>query len=360
MEDWHVLSIYDGDPTPGTPASITAMATAVQRRAAEINGHAARLRSVAANSGAMSLRGDYATTVDRELGRLPGTAKTLADAYLAAAKALSAFANDLTQLQVHSRGALRIGMTADSQYRAMLQQFCGLTGMRTYGAGVWRGLNESYAAQLREPVRSQALGVARNARLCEAERERARASALQAKDRYTQAAARCAAALRDALRGLPKSAAVTRNDPEAVEDLFGMSSNGAKPLGGTSDGPDGLNRVRGKGSGPKMPIKMDSVRRIAAKYGIDLAGVTINIKDSKAGRHGVTRPDGSVDLWRDAFRSEEDLARTLAHERFHVEELRRGLPYPKNSDEAVPFEDRAYAYEDEWWDSHSIRPEGTR
>ncbi|MGC4815023.1 hypothetical protein ACLQ29_31295 [Micromonospora sp. DT228] len=199
MEDWQALSIYDGDPTPGTPATISAMATAMQRRTAEINGHTARLRSVASNSAAMRLRGDYATTVDHELGRLPGTARALADAYLACAKALSAFANDLTQLQVQSRGALQIGMTADSQYRAMLQQFCGLTGMLTYGPGVWRGLNESYAAPLREPVRSQALGIARNARLCEAERERARASALQAKQRYAQVAARCAQAIQAAI-----------------------------------------------------------------------------------------------------------------------------------------------------------------
>ncbi|MEU8327435.1 hypothetical protein [Micromonospora sp. NPDC048839] len=262
MEDWHVLSIYDGDPTPGTPASITAMATAMQRRAAEINGHAARLRSVAANSGAMSLRGDYATTVDRELGRLPGAAKTLADAYLAGAKALSAFANDLTQLQVHSRGALRIGMTADSQYRAMLQQFCGLTGMRTYGPGVWRGLNESYAAQLREPVRSQALGIARNARLCEAERERARASALQAKDRYTQAAARCTQAIQAAIPRPAPLGEQRRKSGGGASQTTPTPTSTAAPVTGPVAGPAGkgplkpvhdrhyLNRIR-----PKNPPK---------------------------------------------------------------------------------------------------------
>ncbi|MEU7611720.1 hypothetical protein [Micromonospora sp. NPDC049204] len=196
MEQWQVLSIYDGDPTPGSPASINAMVTAFRRRAAEFSGHTARLRSVAANSGAMSLRGDYAATIDRELGRLPGDAKVLSDAYLACATALSAFADDLIRLQVQSRDALRIGMTADSQYRAMLQQFCGLTGMRTYGPGVWRGLNESYAARAPEQVRPQAFVIARNAALCETERERARVSALQAGSRYEAAAARCAQAIR--------------------------------------------------------------------------------------------------------------------------------------------------------------------
>ncbi|MGC4759241.1 hypothetical protein [Micromonospora trifolii] len=223
MDDWHVIDIYDGDPTPGTPASIHATATSSQRRAQEINGHTAGLRSVAANSGAMRLRGDFAAKIDRELGRLPGDAEVLADAYVACASALSAFANELTRLQARSRSALRIGTTAETQYRGLLQQFCGLTGMRTYGPGVWHGLDESYAAPLREPVRSQALSIARNARLCAEERGKARASALQAKYEYDVAAALCVKAIQAAgMRlGVPNSG---RSEPAPTRSRAPRSS----------------------------------------------------------------------------------------------------------------------------------------
>jgi hypothetical protein len=79
-----------------------------------------------------------------------------------------------------------------------------------------------------------------------------------------------------------------------------------------------LNRVRRPGSGPRMAINRGSVVEIARKYGIDLSGIPITIRETTSGVCGITRPDGSVVLCRTAFRSEEDLARTLEHERFHV------------------------------------------
>ncbi|MFG3555932.1 hypothetical protein ACGGAQ_16280 [Micromonospora sp. NPDC047557] len=198
MDEWQVLDLYDGDPTPGEPAAIQAMAADLQRRAGTANGHHVRLRSIAANSGTLALRGDFAATVDRELAQLPVEAKALADAYLACAQALSVFANELGRVQAQSRAALRLGAVADSQYQNLLGQFCGLTGRRTYGPGVWRGLNESYAAGQREPVFTMVVRIGQAARLCEAEREQARASALQAKGLYQAAAARCATAIRAA------------------------------------------------------------------------------------------------------------------------------------------------------------------
>ena len=59
-------------------------------------------------------------------------------------------------------------------------------------------------------------------------------------------------------------------------------------------------------------------------------------------------------------RSEEDLARTLEHERFHAAELRQGRPYPATHHEIDAFEDRAYAHEEQWWTDHSVRPEGAQ
>lgn len=122
-------------------------------------------------------------------------------------------------------------------------------------------------------------------------------------------------------------------------------------------GDQALNRVRRRGAGPRMPMNVESVRSVAAKYGIDISGVQIVINNRVSGLCGVTRSDHSVMLCRDAFRSEEDLARTLEHERFHVAELRDGRPYPR-PEELNAFEDRAYAHEDEWWRNHPVRPEG--
>ncbi|MFG1654495.1 hypothetical protein ACGFIE_31640 [Micromonospora sp. NPDC049275] len=230
MDDWQVLDLYDGDPTPGEPASIQAMATTLQHRAGEANRHATRLRSIVANRGALALRGEFAATHDRELTWLPSEATTLADCYLACAKALSAFADDLIRLQVYSRGALRLGEAADSRYQALLAQFCGLTGRRTYGPGIWRGLDESFAAGQREPLFSQVIAIGRNARLCEAERGRARASALRAKELYQVAADRCAQAIRAAASRLSEAA-------NESSDVPGFGSEGPRVHGGHTTRP---------------------------------------------------------------------------------------------------------------------------
>jgi hypothetical protein len=67
-------------------------------------------------------------------------------------------------------------------------------------------------------------------------------------------------------------------------------------------------------------------------------------------------PDGTVHLTRDAFSNEETLARTLFHERLHVEQLRQGLPYPQSKSEALPYERAAYAAERRWWADHPLNP----
>ena len=68
--------------------------------------------------------------------------------------------------------------------------------------------------------------------------------------------------------------------------------------------------------------------------------------------YGITKPDGTIVLTRDAFISEEQLARTMAHERFHLEDLRSGLPVPHSPRKIREWERRAYAYEEEWWQEH--------
>ncbi|MCP2323600.1 uncharacterized protein YukE [Hamadaea flava] len=130
-----------------------------------------------------------------------------------------------------------------------------------------------------------------------------------------------------------------------------------------------LQRLRGRGpvlareggrvvrNGKRLLMTKDNVREIAARYGIDLRGVGFILDKVRCGPPGeplyaITREDGKIILTRDAFIDEEQLARTLAHEKFHLDELRQGLPYPKTKPEAKLWEDRAEAFEAAWWETH--------
>ncbi|MFG1765739.1 WXG100 family type VII secretion target [Micromonospora parva] len=162
------------------------------------------------------------------------------------------------------------------------------------------------------------------------------------------------------LRGL--LASLRRLIPEVrrLGDLIEKLKQALGRLRGSSADPNDLSRVRGRGAGPRMPMNAESVTNIAAKYGIDISDIQLTINNRVSGVCGLTKPDESVMLCREAFRSEEDLARTLEHERFHVAELRQGHPYPASRHEIDAFEDRAYAHEEQWWTNHSVRPEGAR
>jgi hypothetical protein len=93
------------------------------------------------------------------------------------------------------------------------------------------------------------------------------------------------------------------------------------------------------------------VCEIAAKYDINISDVTIKIDKSKMGYYGSTAPDQSITLTRDAFRNEQQLARTLAHERFHVDQIRGGMGYPKTYDAGNAWEEAAQGFEDFWWEN---------
>jgi uncharacterized protein YukE len=168
-------------------------------------------------------------------------------------------------------------------------------------------------------------------------------------------AARIARWLKALLASLRRLMPIVRHLGDLIEELKKILNRlGRKAEQGTP-----LQRVRGKGVGPKQPMNRESVRQIAAKYGIEISGLKIDINKNVAGRFGRTRSDGSVELCRAAFQSEEDLARTLAHEKFHSDELAGGKPYPKDMNEAELWEDRAYSHEEDWWKNQPVRPEGT-
>ncbi|MFI6075662.1 WXG100 family type VII secretion target [Actinoplanes sp. NPDC051343] len=119
-----------------------------------------------------------------------------------------------------------------------------------------------------------------------------------------------------------------------------------------------LDRVKKRGAGPTQLFNHESARNIAAKYGIDISDLNISLgSKTTRGICGRTLPNGSIVLFPTGFRSEEDLARTLVHERFHHDELASGKPFPTTAEEFDAFEDRAYAHEEQWWNSQPIRPE---
>ncbi|HEX7306793.1 RHS repeat-associated core domain-containing protein [Lentzea sp.] len=113
-----------------------------------------------------------------------------------------------------------------------------------------------------------------------------------------------------------------------------------------------LNTNRVYGIGRVLPRTQETVCQIACKYGIDLDGVEVRINLKQANPEGSTRANQVVTLRRDAFYNEETLARTLAHERHHVTQLREGWKYPRTKEEATPFEQDAYSYEYWWWATH--------
>ncbi|WP_406064180.1 WXG100 family type VII secretion target [Micromonospora sp. NBC_00860] len=162
------------------------------------------------------------------------------------------------------------------------------------------------------------------------------------------------------LRGLLASLRRLIPEMRRLGDLIDKLKQALGRLRGSPADPGDLSRVRGRGTGPRMPMNVEAVTTIAAKYGIDISDVRLTVNNRVSGVCGLTKPDESVMLCREAFRSEEDLARTLEHERFHVAELRQGYPYPTTRHEIDAFEDRAYAHEEQWWTNHSVRPEGAR
>ncbi len=84
----------------------------------------------------------------------------------------------------------------------------------------------------------------------------------------------------------------------------------------------------------EIPMQKRQVKKIANKYGIDLKGITIKIQRSEgllkttfAGSTDYLNV-GRIDLFPNAFMNEEQLIRTLVHEKVHVEQLKKyGFAY---------------------------------
>jgi hypothetical protein len=106
------------------------------------------------------------------------------------------------------------------------------------------------------------------------------------------------------------------------------------------------------GNLPRVPMDFRSVRNVAKKYDINIRDLRIRINKSMAGVCGVTAPNQTVTLCRDAFKNEVELAKTLVHERVHVEDIRAKMKYPDIYDPQSEAEARAERIAQEWWDTY--------
>jgi hypothetical protein len=99
-----------------------------------------------------------------------------------------------------------------------------------------------------------------------------------------------------------------------------------------------------------------TVERAALQAGIGLAGLEVQIEADPelVGRNlfGYTNPAGTIIiLYPDAFTDEEELVKTLGHERIHVYQARTFGP-PGDSVDALNRERAAVATEETWWRSY--------
>jgi uncharacterized protein YukE len=141
-------------------------------------------------------------------------------------------------------------------------------------------------------------------------------------------------------------------DPQSPDDTPGSTptdtdSAAAQTPVATEGAPTLLSA--GGGSSSSLPMSMDTVSSVADKYGLDISDSSIRINKSVAGLYGSTAPDGSITLYRGAFANEEQLAKTLFHEQFHVGQLQAGMPYPASYNAASAWEQAAEAAANEWW-----------
>ena len=101
----------------------------------------------------------------------------------------------------------------------------------------------------------------------------------------------------------------------------------------------------------EIPMQKRYVLDLCKKYNIDTKGITFKIQRSenllKLEYYGITDPDniGRIDLLPNAFTNEEQLIRTVIHEKCHVKQLNKyGKKYVQ--DNLADMEKQAYKFED--------------
>lgn len=131
MSDWSVLDL-DGDPTPGDPDTVQAMAGRLRTQADLADHNTDRLRVIAGGGGGeLRMEGDYAPLFTGALEELPGELSKLARAYRGCGDALSTYASSLAEVKTQAGNALRQGSTPTPSIRPRCARFrrcCRRTG----------------------------------------------------------------------------------------------------------------------------------------------------------------------------------------------------------------------------------------
>ncbi|WP_053174461.1 DUF6531 domain-containing protein [Nonomuraea sp. SBT364] len=118
---WDVLGL-PGDPAPGDPAQVRALAGRLLDEARLAVDSSRKLAGVASGSDAIKMRGDYATSYREALGELPGEVAKLGTAYGGAGEALMTYAGHLERARSQASAALRHGTAAAEQYQGALRE----------------------------------------------------------------------------------------------------------------------------------------------------------------------------------------------------------------------------------------------
>ena len=147
----------------------------------------------------------------------------------------------------------------------------------------------------------------------------------------------------------------------AVGEMFGLGGLGELAAGwlvradATESAVAGMYRRTansGEFSELKVPMQMRYVDQAAQDGGVGLQGVRVRIvrDPDLVGRdvYGFTYPDGSIDLYPDAFSDTEQLVKTLGHERTHTMQIDI-FGRPTTMDDLMLNERAAHGIEDSFW-----------
>jgi hypothetical protein len=174
-----------------------------------------RLRSIASGGGGdLRMEGDYAPLFTGALEDLPGELSKLARAYQGCGDALAAYASSLTEVKTRSGSALRAGVDADTEYQAALRQVQALLPPGRDALLVPRAELSDASIMLATASWTDEAGIAQvraaagRGQVAAADRDRARALAVQAGQLHDDAAHTCAGAIRRSL-----SSAGIKNKP---------------------------------------------------------------------------------------------------------------------------------------------------
>jgi len=104
---------------------------------------------------------------------------------------------------------------------------------------------------------------------------------------------------------------------------------------------------------PRRLMRHDVEQDVSRLAGIDLQGIKLILDKSKRGVFGYTPPGGKrIVLYSDAFHNAEQLVRTIAHERVHVEQIRRTGRYFRGQQERLRWELEAEEAEVAAWTTY--------